>query len=106
MKKLIVVLTSLLVLLVTVPVIVHATGQKTRKCFSVVDENGEVVIGATITVEGKNQGTTTDLDGKVCIEAYPDDILIITYIGHVAIRVRFGSIQGSSYVVSLSPDCL
>ena len=51
---------------------------------TVVDENNEPVIGATVlAVDGKNtQGTVTDFDGNFSINVKPGQKIKITYIGY------------------------
>ena len=51
---------------------------------TVVDENGEPVIGATVLVVGgkTTQGTVTDFDGNFSINVKPGQKLKITYIGY------------------------
>ena len=51
---------------------------------TIVDENGEPVIGATIVVMGGStqQGTVSDFDGNFGINAKPGQKLKITYIGY------------------------
>ena len=51
---------------------------------TIVDENGEPVIGATIIVMGGStqQGTVSDFDGNFGINAKPGQKLKITYIGY------------------------
>ena len=53
---------------------------------TVVDSNGEPVIGASVIIEGKNanQGTVTDFDGNFVLNVKPGARLKITYIGMVA----------------------
>ncbi len=48
---------------------------------TVVDEQGFPVIGAVVQVKGTSTGTATDIDGNYVINANPDDILVISYIG-------------------------
>jgi len=50
----------------------------------VVDENGESVIGASVTVVGKNAstGTITDFDGVFVLKVSPGTQLKITYVGY------------------------
>ena len=51
----------------------------------VVDESGEAVIGATVTVVGqKTGGTVTDVDGRFSITVPAGKKLRISYIGYVA----------------------
>ena len=51
---------------------------------TVVDENGEPVIGATVLVMGSKtaQGTVTDFDGNFSVNVKPGQKLKITYIGY------------------------
>ncbi len=50
---------------------------------TVVDSNGEPVIGASVIIEGKNatQGTVTDFDGNFVLNVKPGARLKITYVG-------------------------
>lgn len=48
---------------------------------SVVDENGEPLIGATVFVKNSTIGTQTDFDGNFILEANINDVLTIRYIG-------------------------
>ena len=41
----------------------------------------EPVIGASVQVKGTSRGTITDVDGKFAIEAEPDAILVVSFIG-------------------------
>ena len=49
---------------------------------SVTDENGEPIIGATITSEKTLKGTITDLDGKFSLEIPENTNLAISYVGY------------------------
>lgn len=57
---------------------------------TVVDSNGEPVIGAAIRVDGTNTGTVTDLDGKFSIPAPADSRLLISFIGMKSKTVKAG----------------
>jgi hypothetical protein len=64
-------------------------GQNTSECNlsgTVVDYNGEVLIGATISILGKNKGTFTDLNGNFKITVAHDDLLRISYAGFQSIE--------------------
>lgn len=57
----------------------------------VVDENGEPIIGASVSLEragGKKTGTITDLDGRFSLAAPKGAILNISYIGYVSQQVQ------------------
>lgn len=49
----------------------------------VLDENGEPLIGATITIKGTNRGVTTDRNGKFKISAQKGDVLEVSFIGYL-----------------------
>lgn len=49
---------------------------------TVLDPQGETVIGANILVKGTTNGTITDVDGKFSLEAAEGDILQVSYIGY------------------------
>ena len=59
-----------------------ATAQTTVKG-TVVDENGQPVIGATVLVQGSNMGTTTGIDGSFQIAVPEKGLVEISYIGYV-----------------------
>jgi len=57
---------------------------------TVLDELGEPVIGATVTVEGTKTATVTDLDGNYKIQAPKGAKVTITYIGYMPMTVAPG----------------
>ena len=57
---------------------------------TVLDELGEPVIGATVTVEGTKIATVTDLDGNYKIQAPKGAKVVITYIGYMPMTVAPG----------------
>ena len=67
-----------------------ATAQ-TRVQGMVVDEAGEPVIGATVTVKGSSQGTVTDIDGNFTISAPANGTLVVSYVGYVPQEVPVSS---------------
>ena len=48
---------------------------------TVMDEEGEPIIGATVMVKGSKKGAVTDIDGKFRIEASKGTTLVVTYVG-------------------------
>lgn len=58
---------------------------------TVVDENGEPIIGANVMVVGTSTGVITDIDGKYSINAPFGANLQISYIGFVTENVKAGS---------------
>ncbi len=56
--------------------------QKNTVTGTVVDGNGEPVIGANVTIKGQPKGTITDLDGVFKLDAPVGAELIISFIGY------------------------
>lgn len=54
---------------------------------TVLDEEGTPFAGASIMVQGTNDGTMTDFDGKFSISVTSDDVLEISFIGYETERV-------------------
>lgn len=57
-----------------------ASAQKTITG-TVIDNNGDEVIGATIMEKGTSNGTTTDLNGKFSLKVSGKHPIVVTYIG-------------------------
>ncbi len=70
---------------------------------TVVDEQGEPVIGASVVVSGTKLGAVTDLDGIFTIDNAPADAkLSISYVGYVTQQVNA---TGKNYIkVTLRED--
>ena len=67
------------------------TSDRNRITGTVVDQTGEPVIGANVIIKGTSRGTTTDIDGFYSLEASPQDVLRITYIGYLNEEKAVGS---------------
>ena len=60
-----------------------STGQVRRVSGSIVDSNGEPIIGASIVVTGTTNGTISDLDGKYTLDNVPENATLdVSYIGY------------------------
>ena len=49
---------------------------------TVVDDNNEPLIGATVTVKGAKGGTITDIDGNFVIDVPANGTLVVSYVGY------------------------
>lgn len=77
--------------------------QSTRKITGrVVDEEGESIIGASVTVEGQKSGSITDIDGNFTINAPKGAILTISYIGYTPKNVKTS--EQDHYAIVLQED--
>lgn len=68
---------------------------------TVLDENGEPVIGATVLVKGTNLVTVTDIDGRFELKVPNGSILSVSYLGYTTAEVPA---TGENLTISLKPD--
>lgn len=68
----------------------------------VVDDNGEPVIGASVTVKGTKNGAVTDVNGRFELKAPAGSTLSITYVGMERVEVK--SQVGKPITVRLKSD--
>ena len=70
---------------------------------TVVDANGEAVIGASVVVKGTSTGTVTDLDGNFTIPSVPSNgSLVVSFVGYATQTVAVGG--RSSITITLQED--
>ena len=48
----------------------------------ILDESGEALIGASITIKRTNRGTVTDIEGRYSIICSPGETLVFSYTGY------------------------
>ena len=80
------------------------SAQETRTLSGkVVDENGEVLVGAGVMLPGGTRGTVTDLDGKYTLQLKADDAVIsVSFMGYATQEIVIGNRK--TIDVSLKPD--
>ena len=61
----------------------HAQQQAKTVTGTVTDVSGEPIIGANIRIKGTTTGTITDIDGHFSIEAEPQSVIEVSYIGYL-----------------------
>jgi len=59
-----------------------APTQQKRIQGSVVDEVGDPLIGASVTVKGTTNATMTDVDGKFSLNVNSGSVIVITFVGY------------------------
>lgn len=57
---------------------------------TVLDENGDPIIGASIKVNGTNEGAVTDINGNFSLNVSPNAELTVSYIGYENTTVAAG----------------
>ena len=66
-------------------------GGKVTVSGTVTDASNLPIIGASVTIDGTDQGVMTDIDGKYSIDAASTDVLTFSYIGYVSQSVAVGA---------------
>ena len=61
----------------------HAQQQAKTVTGTVTDVSGEPIIGANIRIKGTTTSTITDIDGNFSIEAKPQSVIEVSYIGYL-----------------------
>ncbi len=71
----------------------RTTPEKVKKISGfVVDQKGEAIIGANVSVKGTTNGTITDIDGKFALNNVPEKSTItVTYIGFKTLFLSVGN---------------
>jgi iron complex outermembrane recepter protein len=54
------------------------------------EKTNEPIIGANVVIKGSNKGATTDKDGRFTLQANPNDIIVITFIGYEKKEITVG----------------
>ena len=57
--------------------------QKKQISGTIVDQNGEPIIGANVVEKGSTNGTITDVDGKFVLEVDNNTLLQVSFIGYI-----------------------
>ena len=69
---------------------------------TIVDENGEPMIGVSVMVKGATTGAVTDLNGKFSLNTPSGSTLVISYIGYHTQEVKVGNKRALS--ITMVPD--
>ncbi|WP_108821236.1 carboxypeptidase-like regulatory domain-containing protein [Dysgonomonas sp. Marseille-P4361] len=69
----------------------------------VLDEEGEPVIGSSIKIKNKNEGTVSDLDGNFSLNAGIQDIIVVSLLGFKPAEFTASSVK-DSITVTLKTD--
>lgn len=69
---------------------------------TVLDENGDPMIGVSVVEEGTKAGVATDIDGNFTLNVRPGAVLHFSYIGYKPQTVRVG--DRSNLEITMEPD--
>ncbi|MBR5820859.1 MAG: SusC/RagA family TonB-linked outer membrane protein, partial [Alistipes sp.] len=79
-----------------------ALAQNQQVSGTVTDNHGNPVVGATVMVDGTNQGTTTGADGKFVLSAPANGTLTVSFVGYEDNTVQIAG--KSSLKIALQED--
>jgi TonB-dependent starch-binding outer membrane protein SusC len=68
-----------------------AQAQKQVVSGKITDATGAALPGVSILVKGTTFGTSADVDGNYSLQASPDDVLVLTFIGYKSKEVVVGN---------------
>ena len=80
---------------------VNVMGQTMKVTGSVTDQNGEPLIGVSVTQKGSTKGSVTDLDGKFSIDADKGSTLEFSYVGFATQDVK---VNGRTINIHMQED--
>ncbi|WP_080904856.1 TonB-dependent receptor [Parabacteroides sp. Marseille-P3160] len=81
----------------------HSLQQKKQIVGTVVDQQGEPLVGVNVYVKGTSLGTITDADGSYTITNIPEDaVLVFSYVGYLTQEIKVEN--KSSIPVTLKED--
>ncbi|WP_158857116.1 SusC/RagA family TonB-linked outer membrane protein [Lunatibacter salilacus] len=73
---------------------------------TILDENGEPLPGATVTVEGSTVGTVTDIDGNYSIDVDEGAVLVVSFIGYKTKRITVTNQTQVNFAMELDESSL
>ncbi|MHA4740428.1 SusC/RagA family TonB-linked outer membrane protein [Dyadobacter sp. MSC1_007] len=76
--------------------------QRRQVSGTVKNETGGAMPGVTILLKGTTMGVTTDTDGKFAIQAMPEDVLKISFIGYLSEQIPVGN--KTQFDITIQPD--
>ncbi|GHT32750.1 SusC/RagA family TonB-linked outer membrane protein [Bacteroidia bacterium] len=77
--------------------VIQQTGR--RVTGTILDTNGEAVIGANVLVKGTTNGAITDIDGKFSLNVPDNAILTISFIGYNTQEIAVGNKTSISVIL-------
>lgn len=99
-------LNILVLILVFSSIYVSANAQSSMRVTGTVKGAGDVLIGASVTEKGTNNGTMTDIDGRFALTVKPNATLVVVYVGFETTSVVVGNRRDITIELKESPNVL
>ena len=87
-------------LILTLAIPFNLFAQKALVNGVVAYSDNEPIIGAKVAVKGSTVATVTNFDGRFSIEASPNDVLVVSYVGMLTKEVAVGSEKNFNIVLT------
>lgn len=84
------------------PLSAQQTSATQRVSGTIVDENGDPMIGVSVLEEGTKAGVATDLDGKFTLNVRSNATLLVSYIGYKTQSIKLNG--RTSVSITMQPD--
>ena len=81
---------------------IAAHAQRRQVSGIVKSETGSPMPGVTVLLKGTTMGVSTDTEGKFSIQAMPEDVLKISFIGYLSEQIPVGN--KTSFDITIQPD--
>ncbi|MGG7666685.1 SusC/RagA family TonB-linked outer membrane protein [Dyadobacter sp. BHUBP1] len=81
---------------------IAAHAQRRQVSGIVKSETGTPMPGVTVLLKGTTMGVSTDTEGKFSIQAMPEDVLKISFIGYLSEQIPVGN--KTSFDITIQPD--
>ena len=103
-----IIVSKLAFLLAVLPLLAaSAFGQERERTGTVIDSEGETLVGATVYLsDDRDVGTVTNIDGEFTIRAADEDVLVVSYVGYQTQRVLVGDRDEITVTLQLDQQML
>ncbi|SEJ52246.1 TonB-linked outer membrane protein, SusC/RagA family [Cyclobacterium xiamenense] len=98
-------LLALLAVCLPLPAVSAANGEAVRDVTirgTILDETGQPLPGATVTVTGSSAGTVSDIDGNFSLTVPDDATLVVSFIGYATQTIQVGN--QTEFTIQMTPD--
>ena len=83
-----------------------ALAQKITVSGTVIDPEGEPLIGASVMVKGETLGTATNIDGEYSLSVAPDATLVFSYVGYATQEIPVNGQSSINVTMDVNSEVL
>ncbi len=82
------------------------TGAQKEISGTVIDDQGEPIVGATVKIKNSQTGTMTNIDGRYTLKAAEGDVIVANFIGYKASESTVGSANNYDFTLTSDSEVL